>query len=92
MDWIEAIRVWRALPEEEKRRRRLESIPRKVARSMAFEGEPVDLKVLEAQLAQHLMRTVAGQPNAAAERLKESRMTDGANEWRGLREGGDDYK
>lgn len=51
MDWKEAIRQWRALPEEEKRRRRLESLPRKVARSCAFEGEPVDLALLEAELA-----------------------------------------
>jgi len=47
--WQEAIRQWRALPEEEKHRRRWASIPRSVARSMAFAGEPVDLAKLEAE-------------------------------------------
>jgi hypothetical protein len=51
MDWIEAIRQWRALPEEEKLRRRLESIPRQVAQSFAFEGEPVELAEVEAEHA-----------------------------------------
>jgi hypothetical protein len=50
-DWKEAIRLWRALPEEEKARRRWARIPLNVAQSMAFEGEPVDLAVLEAQHA-----------------------------------------
>lgn len=54
MDWQEAIRQWRALPEEEQRRLRLENLPRKVARSFAFEGEPVDLAMLEAELARRL--------------------------------------
>jgi hypothetical protein len=35
------IKQWRALAPTEKRRRQRELIPRKVARSMAFEGEPV---------------------------------------------------
>jgi hypothetical protein len=58
MDWKEAIRQWRALPEEEKLRRRLESIPRQVAQSFAFEGEPVDLAMLEAEHARWRMRAV----------------------------------
>lgn len=38
---------WRALPEKEPQRVRIANIPRKVARSCAFEGEPVDLAMLE---------------------------------------------
>jgi hypothetical protein len=64
MDWIEAIRQWRALPEEEKLRRRLESIPRQVAQSFAFEGEPVDLAMLEAEHAGRPMPPV--RPRAKA--------------------------
>jgi hypothetical protein len=55
MDWKEAIREWRALPEEEQQRRRRASILRKVARSMAFEGEPVDPGQLEAWHARRAM-------------------------------------
>lgn len=58
MDWEEAIRQWRALPEEEKHRRRWENIPRSVARSFAFEGEPVDLAMLEAEHARRPMPPV----------------------------------
>jgi len=43
----EAINQWRVLPPEEKARRRWVRIPLKVAMSMEFEGEPVDLKRLE---------------------------------------------
>lgn len=57
MDWKEAIRQWRALPEQEKLRRRWESIPRSVARSFAFSDEPVDLAMLEAEHARHPMPT-----------------------------------
>jgi hypothetical protein len=60
MDWNEAIRQWRALPEAEQQRRRA-TIPRKVARSMAFEGEPVDLALLEARHARRTM--LPGRPN-----------------------------
>ncbi|NQW03512.1 MAG: hypothetical protein HQ485_05735 [Acidobacteria bacterium] len=45
----EAIRRWRALPPEEQRRQMLALIPEKVARSMAFEGEPVPPEWLEEQ-------------------------------------------
>jgi uncharacterized protein with von Willebrand factor type A (vWA) domain len=61
MGWKEAIRQWRALPEEERQRRRRASIPRKVARSMAFEGEPVDLALLEPRHARR--RILPGRPN-----------------------------
>lgn len=50
--WKQAIIKGRALPEPEKHRRRVLSLPRKVARSMAFEGESVSLQALEAQLEQ----------------------------------------
>lgn len=47
MDWKEAVRRWRSLPPAEKARRRWQRIPRNVAQSMAFEGEPVDERILE---------------------------------------------
>jgi len=50
MDWKHAIARWRSLPQEEQARIRLASLPRKVARSMAFEGEPVDQRILEREL------------------------------------------
>lgn len=46
-DWKTIVAEWRKLTAEEQRRIRLSRIPRKVARSMAFEGEPVDEKMLE---------------------------------------------
>lgn len=49
--WKEVIHKWRALPEEEKKRRRLRNIPRNVADSMAMAGEPVDLKMLVRAMA-----------------------------------------
>ncbi|MEA3275610.1 MAG: hypothetical protein U9Q81_10060 [Pseudomonadota bacterium] len=51
MDWKSNIQRWRQLDPEQQRRIRLSNIPRKVARSMAFEGEPVDHEVLERELA-----------------------------------------
>lgn len=53
--WKTAIDRWRALPAEERHRRRWERIPRNVAESMAFEGEPVDLAWLEEEHAKHPM-------------------------------------
>jgi len=50
MDWRETIKRWRSLPPEEEARIRLARLPRKVARSMAFEGEPVDQRMLEQEL------------------------------------------
>ena len=49
-DWQEAIRRWRRLPREEQLRISLSRIPRKVARSMAFEGDPVGERMLEDEL------------------------------------------
>lgn len=51
MNWIEAIRRWRRLTPQQRRAIRLANLPRKVARSMAFEGEPVDQAMLETELA-----------------------------------------
>lgn len=50
MDWKLAIERLRNLPPEEQARIRLARLPRKVARSMAFEGEPVDQSILEREL------------------------------------------
>lgn len=49
-DWKRSVRLWRQLPPEEQLRIRLAGIPHKVARSMAFEGEPVDEQMLEREL------------------------------------------
>lgn len=48
--WKQIVERWRALSPEEQLRIRLSRIPRRVARSMAFEGEPVDERMLEAEL------------------------------------------
>jgi hypothetical protein len=50
MNWKQTIERWRALSWEEQTRIRRSRIPTNVAESMAFEGEPVDLAVLEAEL------------------------------------------
>ena len=44
------IERWRDLTPQEQARIRLGRLPRKVARSMAFEGEPVDQRILEREL------------------------------------------
>ncbi|MGQ0525493.1 MAG: hypothetical protein ACT4P8_17740 [Betaproteobacteria bacterium] len=51
MDWKQAIERWRSLPPEQRARLRRNRIPLNVAESMAFEGEPVELTVLRAELA-----------------------------------------
>jgi hypothetical protein len=50
MSWNLTIKRWRALPAEEQARIRRNRIPMNVAESMAFEGEPVELAALEAEL------------------------------------------
>ena len=55
-DWMEAIEHWRSLPEEERRRRHLEAIPRHVANSMAMEGEPVDEEWIRERLVHHIQQ------------------------------------
>jgi len=53
-NWKQVIERWQRLTPEEKLRIRLSRIPRKVARSMAFEGKPVDEKMLEAELGRRI--------------------------------------
>lgn len=50
MNWVQAIQNWRRVPLEEQRRIRIARLPNKVARSMAFEGEPVEERMLEEEL------------------------------------------
>ena len=50
MNWVQAIQNWRRVPLEEQRRIRIARLPKKVARSMAFEGEPVEEQMLEEEL------------------------------------------
>jgi hypothetical protein len=50
MNWTHNIARWRGLPAEAKLRRRWEAIPRDVAQSMAFEGEPVPEAAIRATL------------------------------------------
>jgi hypothetical protein len=66
MGWKERIHQWRALPEAEKHRRRWKNIPRSVAESMAFEQEPVDLAMLEAEHARRPMSPDTSKPDSAA--------------------------
>ena len=47
MDWKENVARWRRLSAEQKLQLRWDSIPESVARSVAFEGEPVDRQWLE---------------------------------------------
>ena len=51
MDWKQAIERWRSLSPEEQARIRRSRILLNVAESMAFEGEPVELAALQAELA-----------------------------------------
>lgn len=68
MNYIESIRQWRALPPEQKLQLRWEAIPRNVARSMAFEREPV---------AEERMRAILNQiePPALLKQQKASSAT-----------------
>jgi len=66
MDWKQAIEAWQRLPPEEKARRRWQRIPRNVAQSMAFEGEPVSLETLEALHARRSMPLPVAKPTVGA--------------------------
>lgn len=55
MNWKEAIQHWRKLPDAKKHTVRWGRIPRNVVESMAFEGEPVDMEMLEAEHARQPM-------------------------------------
>ena len=50
MNWVQVVQKWRKLTPEQQRRARLARLPRKVARSMAVEGEPVDEEMLRQEL------------------------------------------
>jgi hypothetical protein len=63
-DWKQAIELWRALTPEQQRQIRRQRLPRKVARSMAFAGEPVDQKMLE----DHLHRLTSLSPDDRPQR------------------------
>ncbi len=56
MNWTQAVQKWRKLTPEQQRRVRMARLPRKVARSMAFEGEPVDEKMLQQELERLIRR------------------------------------
>ncbi len=55
--WLQNIADWRALPVQEKLRRRSEAIPLDVAQSMAFEQEPVAIEWIQEKLATHVQKT-----------------------------------
>jgi len=59
-DWRTVVEAWARLSPEEQLRRRLARIPKHVARSMAFEGEPVDVEMLRRYLDELLSND---QPN-----------------------------
>lgn len=65
MDWKQAIEHWRALSPEQQRQIRRQRLPRKVARSMAFEGEPVDQKMLEDELVRLTQQRATSIPRSA---------------------------
>lgn len=59
ISWQEAIARWRALPAEERRRRHLAAIPRRVANSMAMAGESVDEARIRERIAHWIRREAA---------------------------------
>jgi len=66
MHWIDAIKHWRSLSPAEQQRRALANLPRKVARSMAFAGEPVDQAMLEAELRRLVQSDIDSTPRTAS--------------------------
>ena len=58
MNWKTVVENWRNLSEAARFRIRWERIPRAVATSMAFEHEPVDLKMHEDELEKIAHRRV----------------------------------
>ena len=69
IDWKQAIERWRALPPAEQQARQIQAIPRHVANSMAFEGDPLPPEWLQAQQkifdakAAEIRRKAAGESN-----------------------------
>lgn len=68
-DWKQAIRDWRALPPREQYRRSIIGIPQRTARSMAMEGDPVSLEVLEEQIERWCPKLFAPVPGATVARF-----------------------
>lgn len=66
MNWKQTIQRWRSLPPEEQARIRRSRIPLSVAESMAFEGEPVNQAMLEAELARLDMPPGLSKPVSAS--------------------------
>ncbi len=66
MDWKQTIKRWRTLPLQEQARIRRSRIPLNVAESMAFEGEPVALATLRAELARLERRPATSKPVLAS--------------------------
>jgi len=66
MDWKQTIKRWRTLPPQEQARLRRNRIPLNVAESMAFEGEPVALATLRAELARLETRPATSKPVLAS--------------------------
>ena len=64
--WILAVQEWRKLSTEQQRVIRLRNLPHKLARSMAFEGEPVDQAMLERKLARLTQPPTTAKPHSAS--------------------------
>ena len=60
--WMKAVEQWRSLTNEERRRQHLEAIPRRVANSMAMEGEPVDEEWIRERLARRIRQPDTTKP------------------------------
>ena len=58
MGYLEAIDLWRALPDATRCRLRWQAIPQQVADSLAFEGEPVELAWLTILQPLHLVASL----------------------------------
>ena len=69
MTWQTKLRALRALPLETRLRRMWDHIPQSVAESMAFEGEPVNMELLQAQHARR-KRPVTLQPREASSAIR----------------------
>ena len=66
MTWQDKLRALRALPPETRQRRMWDHIPQSVAESMAFEGEPVSLSLLQEQHARRTPPAISKPPGASS--------------------------
>lgn len=66
MNWKTAIHEWRQLTPEQQQQIRRRRLPGKVARSMAFAGEPVDQRMLETELARLTQPPGSSAPRSAS--------------------------